>query len=146
MRAPLPSMSPWAPHSSNTLQAVELLNDAAGTFHGPSMSFGTPAESWMWIAASEVELGSSGHEDSAALPHLGKVALTESDSELTVMLSWASESIGLMWKPPPCPEYLKLDDWSLLVPHTDHQHPSPVPFFLDVHEEVTRLWRAPYSA
>ncbi len=61
------------------------------------------------------------------------------------MLSRAADSFGLQWKPPLFPERLRLNDWYLGVPHADRQHPSSVPFFPEVHEEVTRAWRASYS-
>lgn len=43
VRAPLPSTSLWALRSSSTLQAVELLDEVAGPFHGGvNVSFGAP--------------------------------------------------------------------------------------------------------
>ncbi len=39
--------------------------------------------------------------------------MPESDPELTAMLSWAAESVGLHWRPPPSPERSRLDDWFL---------------------------------
>ncbi len=65
--------------------------------------------------------------------------LPESDPELTAMPFRAAESIGLHWRPPPSPERSRLDDWFL-------GQPPPVPFFLEVHEEGTRSWKAPFSA
>ncbi len=56
---------------------------------GPSISFGEPADDRMSITASGDELG-SGEDDSAALPPSGRVALPESDPELTAMLSRAA--------------------------------------------------------
>ncbi len=92
-----------------------------------------------------VELG-SGEDDSAALPPSGRVALPESDPELTAMLSRAAESIGLLYRlKPPSPECSRLDDW-FLGAQAKHRQPPPVPFFPEVHEEVTRSWRAPFSA
>ncbi len=86
-------------------------------------------------------VGITGSEDdnSAAQPSSGRVALPESDPELTAMPFWAAESIGLHWRPPPSPERSRLDDWFL-------GQPPPVPFFLEVHEEVTRSWKEPFSA
>ncbi len=75
----------------------------------PSILFGAPADDRMSIAASEDELV-SGNEDSAALPASGREAMPESDPELTAMLSWAAESVGLHW---PSPECSRLDDWFL---------------------------------
>ncbi len=98
----------------------------------------------MSIAASGDELG-SGEDDSAALPPSGRVALPESDPELTAMLSRATESIGLHYRPPPSPERSRLDDWFLGAQAKSRQ-PPPVPFFPEVHEEVTKSWRAPFSA
>lgn len=75
-------------------------------------------------------------EDSAALPPSGRVALLESDPELTAMLSWATARIGLQWNPPPCPERLWLEVWFLWAGHAEKQHPAPVPFFLEVHQRT----------
>ncbi len=61
------------------------------------------------------------------------------------MLSQAAESVGLHWRPPPSPERSRLDDW-FLGAQADRRQPPPVPFFPEVHEEVTRSWRAPFSA
>ncbi len=111
---------------------------------GPSISFGAPADDSTSIAASGDELG-SGDDDSAVLPPSGRVALPDSDPELTAMLSRAAESVGLHWRTPPSPERSRLDDWFLGAQAKSRQ-PPPVPFFPEVHEEVTRSWRAPFSA
>ncbi len=76
--------------------------------------------------ASGDELG-SGDDDSAELPPSGRVALPESDPELTAMLSLAAESVGLHWRPPPSPERSR-------SPQADRRQPPPVPFFPEVHE------------
>ncbi len=111
---------------------------------GPSISFGAPADDRTSIAVSGDELG-SGDDDLAALPPSGRVALPESDPELTAMLSRAAESVGLHWRPLPSPERSRLDDW-FLGAQADRRQPPPVPFFPEVHEEVTRSRRAPFSA
>ncbi len=111
---------------------------------GPSISFGAPADDRLSITASGDELG-SGEDDSAALPPSGRVALPESDPELTAMLSRAAESIGLHYRRPPSPERSRLDDWFLRA-QAERRQPPPVPFFPEVHEEVTRSWKAPFSA
>ncbi len=61
------------------------------------------------------------------------------------MLSRAAESIGLHYRPPPSPERSRLDVWFLRA-QAECWQPPPVPFFPEVHEEVTRSWRAPFSA
>ncbi len=57
------------------------------------------------------------------------------------MLSRAAESIGLHWRPLFSPEHSRLDNW-FLGAQGDRRQPPPVLFFLEVHEEVTRSWRA----
>ncbi len=53
------------------------------------------------------------------------------------MLSRAAERVGLEWRPPPCPEPSRLDDWFLGVVCAGSQHPAPVPLFPEVHGELT---------
>ncbi len=61
------------------------------------------------------------------------------------MLSRAAESAGLHWRPLPSPERSRLDEW-FLGAQADRRQPPPVPFFPEVHEDVTRSWRAPFPA
>ncbi len=146
VRASPSSTSPRASHSSSTSHRLGFPDEYAGSSDraGPSISFGAPADDGISITASGDELG-SGEDDSAALPPSGRVALPESDPELTAMLSRAAESIGLHYRPPPSPERSRLDDW-FLGAQAERRQPPPVPFFPEVHEEVTRSWKAPFSA
>lgn len=79
-----------------------------------------------------------GDDDLTALSPSCVAALLESGPEMATILSRATVSVGLEWNPPPCPEPLRLDDWYLRVGRAGSQHPAPVPFFPEVHEEVTR--------
>ncbi len=88
----------------------------------------------------------SGDDDSAALPPSGVVALSEPDPEMTAMLSRAAENVGLVWNPPPRPDPSRLDEWFLGGGRAGFQRPPPVPFFPEVHEELTRSWKAPFTA
>ncbi len=146
VRASPSSASPRASHSSSTSHRLGFPDEYAGSSDraGPSISFGAPADDRLSITASGDELG-SGEDDSAALPPSGRVALPESDPELTAMLSRAAESIGLHYRRPPSPERSRLDDWFLRA-QAERRQPPPVPFFPEVHEEVTRSWKAPFSA
>ncbi len=147
VRASPSSTSPQASHFSSTSHHLGFPDEYAGSSDrvGPSISFGAPADDGISITASGDELG-SGEDDSAALPPSGRVAMPESDPELTAMLSRATESIGLLYRlKTPSPECSRLDDW-FLGPQAKHRQPPPVPFFPEVHEEVTRSWRAPFSA
>ena len=85
----------------------------------------------MSIAASEGERSFSGDDDS------GVVALPESDPEMAAMLARAAASVGLVWNPPPCPKPSRLDDWYLGAGRAGSQRAAPVPFFPEVHDEVT---------
>ncbi len=146
VRASPSSTSPRASHSSSTSHRLGFPDEYAGSSDraGPSISFGAPADDELSITALGDELG-SGEDDLAALPPSGRVALPESDPELTAMLSRAAESIGLHYRRPPSPERSRLDDW-FLGAQAERRQPPPVPFFPEVHEEVTRSWKAPFSA
>ena len=146
VRASPSSHPPRAPHASQALSPLGLLSERLGPSpERPTVSFGAPADDQMSIAASEGEL-SSGNDDSAALPPSGCVALSEPDPEWTAMLSRAAEKVGLAWNPPPRPEPSRLDDWFLGAGRAGSQCAAPVPFFPEVHEELSRTWKAPYSA
>lgn len=102
--------SPRSSGSSSALCAVEP-GDGAGLFHGgPSVSFGTPDEDQMSIAALKSGLLSSEEKDEAELPPSGVIAHAESDSELTAMLALVAVGFGLQWNSPPCPEHSRVDD------------------------------------
>ncbi|XP_051564216.1 uncharacterized protein LOC127446923 [Myxocyprinus asiaticus] len=63
------------------------------------------------------------------------------------MLSRAAASVGLEWNPPLSPEPSRLDDWFLGSRHRSNQpRHAPVPFFPEVHEELTKSWEAPFTA
>ncbi len=79
-------------------------------------------------------------------PLSGVVALSEPDSEMMSMLSRAAENFGLMWNPPPRPDPSRFDEWFLGGGRASSQHPPPVTFFPEVHEELTRSWKAPFTA
>ncbi len=64
--------------------AEAALVDESCSHCGNRISFEAPADDGMSIAASEVELG-FGDDDLAALPPSGRVALPESDPELTAL-------------------------------------------------------------
>ncbi len=57
----------------------------------------------------------------------------------------AVSELGLEWSPPEEPSCSKLDEWFLpRRQQATRQRSSP--FFLKVHDELTKLWRAPYSS
>ncbi len=93
----------------------------------------------MSIAASGDGFTSSEDEGAMGLPPSGVVATAAPDPELTAMLARAAVSIGLEVNRPPSPEPSRLDDWFLGA-----GRPAPVPFFPEVHEELTSSWMAPF--
>ncbi len=136
-------------HPSGTPQpaGVPLVRTGASAEWGtPPVSFGASPDDQMSVAASEGEPSLSGDDDSAALPPSGVVALSEPDPEMTAMLSRAAENVGLVWNPPPRPDPSRLDEWFLGGGRARFQRPPPVPFFPEVHEELTRSWKAPFTA
>ncbi len=62
------------------------------------------------------------------------------------MLARAAASIGLEVNRPPSPEPSRLDDWFLRAGRGTQPRPIPVPFFPEVHEELTKSWMAPFTA
>ncbi len=136
-------------HPSGTPQpaGVPLVRTGASAEWGtPPVSFGASPDDQMSVAASEGEPSLSGDDDSAALPPSGVVVLSEPDPEMTAMLSRAAENVGLVWNPPPRPDPSRLDEWFLGGGRAGFQRPPPVPFFPEVHEELTRSWKAPFTA
>ncbi len=89
---------------------------------------------------------SSEDEGAVGLPPSGVVATAAPDPELTAMLARAAASIGLEVNKPPSPEPSRLDDWFLGAGCGSQPRPTPVPFFPEVHEELTKSWMAPFTA
>ncbi len=112
----------------------------------PLVSFGAPPDDRMSIATLEGESDQSGDDGSVPLPLSGRSAVPDSEPEMVAMLARAAESVGLEWRPPPCPEPSRLDDWFLGVARAGSQGPTPVPFFPEVHDELTGTWTAPFTA
>ncbi len=81
-----------------------------------------------------------------ALSPSGVVATAAPDPELTAMLARAAVSIGLEVNRPPSPEPSRLNDWFLGAGRGSQPCPAPVPFFPEVHEELTSSWMAPFTA
>ncbi len=143
VRASLPGTSPRTSYSSRSEHPVWFPDDFAGPSHGaPSISFGAPSVDRMSIAASGDGFRSSEDEGAVGLPPSGVVAAP--DLELTAMLARAAVSIGLEVNRPPSPELSRLDDWFLGAGHGSQPRSTPVPFFPEVHEELTKSWMAPF--
>ncbi len=142
-----PGTPPRTSYSSRSEHPVRFPGDFAGLSHGaPSISFGAPSVDRMSIAASGDGFTSSEDEGAVGLPPSGVVATAAPDPELMAMLARAAVSIGLEVNRPPSPEPSRLDDWFLGAGHGSQPRPAPVPFFPEVHEELTSSWMAPFTA
>ncbi len=147
VRASPPGTPPRTSYSSRSEHPVRFPGDFAGLSHGaPSISFGAPSVDRMSIAASGDGFTSSEDEGAVGLPPSGVVATAAPDPELTAMLARATVSIGLEVNRPPSPEPSRLDDWFLGAGRVSQPRPAPVPFFPEVHEELTSSWMAPFTA
>ncbi len=111
-----------------------------------SISFGAPSVDRMSIAASGDGFTSSEDEGAVGLPPSGVVNIAAPDPELTAMLARAAVSIGLEVNRPPSPEPSRLDDWFLGAGRGLQPPSTSVPFFPEVHEELTKSWMAPFKA
>ncbi len=67
------------------------------------------------------------------------------DAELFRVLSRAVDELGLEWSPPEEHTRSRLDEW-FLPGRRQAPRQRASPFFPEVHEELTRSWRTPYSA
>ncbi len=147
VRASPPGTPPRTSYSSRSKHPVRFPGDFAGLSHGaPSISFGAPSVDRMSIAASGDGFTSSEDEGAVGLPPSGVVATAAPDPELTAMLARAAVSIGLEVNRPPSSEPSRLDDWFLGAGRGSQPRPAPVPFFPEVHEELTSSWMAPFTA
>ncbi|KAL0152531.1 hypothetical protein M9458_052254 [Cirrhinus mrigala] len=113
---------------------------------GPSVSFGAPLEEEMSISASEGERSADEADASAEQCPSAVAAPSEADAELSAMLLRAAEGIGLEVPKASPPDPSRLDDWFLGTRSAAPPRSPPVPFFPEVHDELVRAWRAPYSA
>ncbi len=62
------------------------------------------------------------------------------------MLARAAVSFRLAVNRPPSPEPSRLDDWFLGAGRGSQPRSARVPFFPEVHEELTKSWMAPFTA
>ncbi|KAF4101537.1 hypothetical protein G5714_017969 [Onychostoma macrolepis] len=87
--------------------------------------------------------GSSGEPE--AIP-LSQPVRPRPDTELIRVLSKAVEDLGLKWSAPEEPAHGLLEKWYLPGSSQQSSRQCPTPFLPAVHDELTKMWRAPYSA
>ncbi|KAI2652720.1 ORF V: Enzymatic polyprotein [Labeo rohita] len=102
----------------------------------------------MSLAASDAEELSGSINDPAPLPSADTSdprSKTGMDAELFRVLTRAVDELGLEWSPPEEPPRSLLDEW-FLPGRRQAPRQRASPFLPEVHEELTRSRRAPYSA
>ncbi|KAI2646209.1 ORF V: Enzymatic polyprotein [Labeo rohita] len=138
--------SPQPPRASPSPQR----EDSPVLFARPDLvSFGGSEDAGQHVTGCFRRGGAVGSvNDPAPLPSAdtsGPRIGTGMDTELFHVLTRAVDELGLEWSPPEEPSHSLLDEWFLLGRRqAPHQRASP--FFPEVQEELTRSWRAPYSA
>ncbi|KAL0187927.1 hypothetical protein M9458_015026, partial [Cirrhinus mrigala] len=90
----------------------------------------------MSIAASKEDVPPAEAEGSAGQSSAARAA--QSEVELAAMLLRAAKSFELDVPKAPSPEHSRLDDWFLGAKGGVPPRPAPVPFFPEVHEELTK--------
>ncbi len=141
VRASPPGTPSRTSYSSRSEHPVRFPGDFAGLSYGADRSVNR-----MSIAASGDGFTSSEDEGAVGLPPSGVAATAAPAPELTAMLARVAVSIGLEVNRPPSPEPSRLDDWFLGAGRGSQPRPAPVPFFPEVHEELTSSWMAPFTA
>ncbi|KAI2662475.1 GTPase Der [Labeo rohita] len=135
--------------SSQTAHPVCLPIESPDDFesssqYGLDLLFGAPAEEKAASVASEGEPSEADVTTEFAAPAVESQSVA--DAEMAAALQRAAKEIGVAWVPPPSPEPSRLDDWFLGRGRDSKPRSSPVPFFPEVHEELTKSWKAPLSA
>ncbi len=100
---------------------------------------------WQHVTGSFRCWGAVGLSDWPRPLRFARAAKAGMDAELFRVLSKAVEELGLEWSPPEEPSRSRLDEWFLPGRRQAPQQ-RPSPFFPEVHDELTRSWRSPYSA
>ncbi len=94
------------------------------------------------LAASDAEKLSGSSHDPAHLQSAQPSASSSGmDADLFRVLSNAVEELGLDWSPPEEPTRSRLDEW-FLPGYRQANGQQASPFFPEVHDEITRSWRA----
>ncbi len=133
-----PPKTARAPPVTGTSLPMELPRERAGPSHGGGYRLYPLALPPTIGCRSLHRRVSQTNSEMMVQPPSGRSAVP--DSEMVAMLARAAESVGLEWRPPPCPEPSRLDDWFLGVARAGSQDPTPV------HDELTGTWTAPFTA
>ncbi|KAL0196766.1 hypothetical protein M9458_005306, partial [Cirrhinus mrigala] len=128
--------------SSQTVHPVGSPMDSSQ--YGLDLLFGAPAEEKAGSSESEGEPSEADVTADFAAPAAESQSVD--DAEMAAALQRAARETGVVWVPPPSPEPSRLDDWFLGSRRDSRPRSSPVLFFPEVHEELTKLRRAPLSA
>ncbi|KAL0172912.1 hypothetical protein M9458_033223, partial [Cirrhinus mrigala] len=142
----LPGKSPLTAHPM--CSPMECPDDfESSSQYGLDLLFRAPAEEKEGSSAlSGGECEPSEADVAAEFTAPAAESQSVADAEMAAALQWAAKEIGIVWVPPPSPNPSRLDDWFLGSGRDSKPHSSPVPFFPEVHEELTKSWKAPLMA
>ncbi len=104
------------------------------------------AASSLSLAASHAEELSGSKTDHAVLPSsASRNTRLRVDEELICVMTKADNELRFEWFPPEKPSCSRLDEWFLPGHHQALRQRSS-PSFSEVHDELTKSWRAPCSS
>ncbi|XP_073720029.1 uncharacterized protein [Misgurnus anguillicaudatus] len=110
------------------------------------VSFGSGDNVEMMSSSEELEDWAASDDDAHAATAAEEP--TESrphDSELIRILTKATAELDIHWSPPSEPQLSRLDEWYLQPGRRQSSRQRQPPFFPEVHQELTKAWRAPDS-
>ncbi|KAL0153588.1 hypothetical protein M9458_051068 [Cirrhinus mrigala] len=141
-------------HSLRAIVKSSRLTSTASRSGPPTSGYEAAAMSWAKFCQARPRkpvcspMDSSQYGADVAVESTAPAAESQSvaDAEMAAALQRAAGEIGVVWVPPPSPEPSRLDDWFLGRGRDSRPRSAPVPFFPEVHEELTKSWKAPLSA
>ncbi|KAL0150355.1 hypothetical protein M9458_054357, partial [Cirrhinus mrigala] len=145
MQVTMQNAPPASKASASPRGPVECSKQFASPHAGPSVSFGAPQEVEMSATASEGESEDEADVSAGRRPS-AVAAPSEADAALSAMLLRAAKEIGLEVPKTSPADPSRLDDWFLGRSPAAPPRSPPVPFFPEVHEELARTWRTPFSS
>ncbi len=97
------------------------------------------------VASDGEELLGSVTDPALLPPSSSRSVRPRTNEELVRVMTKAVNELGLEWSPPEEPSRSRLDEW-FLPGRQQAPRQCSYPFFHEVHDELTKSWRAPYSS
>ncbi len=100
---------------------------------------------FLWQLQTRKGLSGSVTDPALLSSSASRNARLRADEELIRVMTKAVNKLGLEWSPPEEPFRSRLDKWFLPGRHQALRQRSS-PFFPEIHDELTKSWRIPYSS